>query len=281
MPRMAADGGQFLLAVFVTVITMAPVTVDGRFAPDAAETARPFMHVQADGSTPVWAQNAGPVCEGPMCQLVVRVSGGDITAARLALMGTALVKCLHYVPHDAFIGLFLAPVLPDQLCQLDGVESVHRTKNAMKIARPLQKMLSSDASSRSVQRENVFLDVLCCVDATPPDAMHFSFSQMIASGVKITHISATKLVINTPRFLAHQVTSWLIQREDIFFVQLKPLAASFNLYTMPIIKGSKDTVQDQREGMSISHLNGEDEIVGVADTGPALHLCTRVVIRET
>ena len=123
MPGMAAYSWQFLLAVFVTIITMVPVTVDaGRIAPDAAEMPRPFMHVRADGSTPGWVQNADPVCEGPTCQLVVRVSGRDITAARKALMSTG-VKCLQYVPHDAFIGLFSAPVLPDQLFQLEGVES--------------------------------------------------------------------------------------------------------------------------------------------------------------
>ena len=67
--------------------------------------------------------------------------------------------CLHYVPHDSFLGVFETAKMVNGLALLTGVNSIHRVDPAFKISPSLVQMLSTSLPSGS---SNILLDVLCC-----------------------------------------------------------------------------------------------------------------------
>jgi subtilisin family serine protease len=177
--------------------------------------------------------------------------------------------CLHYVPHDSFLGVFETAKMVNVLALLTGgVNSIHRVDPAFKISPSLVQMLSTSLPSGS---SNILLDVLCCADPQLLEKVLTEFIQADLFGLTARQVSPSKMVIDTPKQLLKQAVSLIIQHESVLFIDVKLQATFLNSYTMLIIKGN--SASDNSRDLVLPYLNGEDEIIGVADTGLDFSSC--------
>jgi len=238
--------------------------------------ARRFMHVleakARDDKSRAGASPSG-FCPHAACQLMIRTSGREAAVSvhkRLQLNFEPL--CFTYMPHDSFLGLFNTSTVAE-LAQTSGVGSVSRMDPALKIAPTLagEILLASEGASRA----HALLEVLWCADPLREE-LAVQLTQAGLAGVSLTQASKSKLLIDTPSWMLNQTVTWLIQHEHVFFVGIKLQASAFNSYTSTIIKGNPD---DNKGSALFSHLNGEGEVIGVADTGAVSKMIMIVNIR--
>ena len=238
-------------------------------APGAAwtheRTARRALHMRGGNAHAPAGASDGHACVGSACQLMVRVARAPAVAAsslRGRLLAAAQGQCLHYIPHDAFLGLFVGPSAVQELKQLPGVESVHRIEPELKMAHALMKAIASGDASHTT----ITLDVLCCECSAAK--MLMAFAQTSAPRALFTQASESKVVVKTTMRHLNQTASWLNNQHDVFFLDVKLQAKIFNFHTSHILKGEPAGADFILPPLRL--LQGEDEVVGVADTGERL-----------
>jgi hypothetical protein len=89
----------------------------------------------------------------------------------------------------------------------------------------------------------------------------------------LTQASESKVFVQTSMQHLNQTASWLTRQESVFFLDVKQQAMLFNYHTSRIIKGEE--AGTNVESNLLPGLNGEGEVVGVADTGERFPASTR------
>ena len=134
---------------------LAAATGAGNMAPNGLT--RRVLHLRGEARATTGETHP---CTGSECQLLVRIArGGAVSSVKEQILVAAEPLCLHYIPHDSFVGLFAASSAVQELEKLPGVESVQRIDPALKIAPALVEALASPGGA---SQASVTLDVLCC-----------------------------------------------------------------------------------------------------------------------
>jgi hypothetical protein len=237
---------------------LAAATGAGNMAPHGLTTR--VLHLRGEARA---TKGETHPCSGSACQLLVRIArGGDVSSVKGQILVSAEPLCLHYIPHDSFVGLFAASSAVQELEKLPSVESVQRIDPALKIAPALVEALASPGGA---SQASVTLDVLCCACQELSEQMERSFAETNSFRAALMQASESKVFVQTSIQHLNQTASWLTRQERVFFLDVKQQATLFNYHTSRIIK-------DEEAGTNVESdllrgLNGEDEVVGVADTG--------------
>jgi len=176
-------------------------------------------------------------CTGSGCQLLVRIArGGAFSSVKGQILVAAEPLCLHYIPHDSFVGLFAASSAVQELEKLPGVESVQRVHPSLKIAPALVEALAAPGGA---SQATVTLDVLCCACQELSEQMDRLYAETNSFRAALTQASESKVFVQTSMQHLNQTASWLTRQESVFFLDVKQQAMLFNYHTSRIIKGEE------------------------------------------